>query len=163
MLRSACSVLMAPPQCEECAAEKGIPSRPGHVCRAGRCIAANRVRRGTAAAVRSVSVPQWGEAAPATRTESAAATGRLEAPPPGVSLQSYNSVAASMKHHLLLHYRLVECNLLVRTSAADPIMNMAALDHSRCDQHARYLWPRKACRRHPAWCAWRDVVSSPTG
>ena len=76
--------------------------------------------------------------------------------------RTVDSVTASMKHHLQLHCQLVECNLLVRTSAADPIMDMIELDHSRCNQLARCSWscrrarralPGKACRHHPAWRA----------
>ena len=88
--------------------------------------------------------------------------------------QTSPSFAASMKHHLQLHCQLDECNLLVRTSAADPIKNTCVLDHSRCDQLAWYSWPRrrarlalpgKACRHHPVLCAGRGprgVASPPT-
>ena len=55
-----------------------------------------------------------------------------------------------MKHHLLLHCQLVEFSLLVRTSAADPIMNMSALDHGRWDQLAWCSWPRRRARRAQA-------------
>ena len=46
-----------------------------------------------------------------------------------------------MKHHLQLRCQLVECSLLVRTSAADPIKKVCVLDHSRLGQLARYSWP----------------------
>ena len=56
------SSLGAPPPCEVCAVGQGAPPPPGVACRARRGIAANRSRRGAAAAVRSVPVPPWGEA-----------------------------------------------------------------------------------------------------
>ena len=99
-LRSARSVLGAPPPCEACAARQGVP------------------------------LPAWGEARHScTRARRAATTGRLEAPPPTLPWRAAAraqfvrstgrptrpSVAASMKHHLRLHCPLVEYNLLVLT------------------------------------------------
>ena len=84
-LRSARSVLVAPPPCEACAAGQGVQPSPGKACWARRCIAANRVRRASEAAVRSMPVQLWGEAChPSTRTGRAAATRRIEAPPPSL-------------------------------------------------------------------------------
>ena len=40
------------------------------------------------------------------------------------------SVARRRRHHLQLHCRLVDFNLLGLTSVPDPIMNMIELDHS---------------------------------
>ena len=92
--------------------------------------------------MRSVPLPPWGEACrPCILARRAAATGRVEAPPPTLlwcvaagaqfvcsfsSNCSAVSATASMKYHLQLHYRLVKFILLVRTSAADPIMNISA-------------------------------------
>ena len=77
---------------------------------------------------------------------------------------------AGMKHHLRLHCQDLEYNLLVRTSAADQIKNICMLDYSRCDQLARYSWPRhrarralqgKACHCDPAVCrARRGIVAN---
>ena len=67
---------VAPPPCEASAARQGVPPPPGVACPARRGIAANRVRRGSAAAVRSVPHPVWGEAYhPCIRARRAAVTG----------------------------------------------------------------------------------------
>ena len=109
-------------------------------------------RRATATR-RGVPLPAWGEARHScTRARRAATTGRLEASPPTLPWRAAAraqfvrstgrptrpSVAASMKHHLRLHCPLVEYNLLVLTSVPDPIINVPALDHSRCN-HQRLV------------------------
>ena len=129
-LRSARSVLGAPPPCEACAARQGVP------------------------------LPAWGEARHScTRARRAATTGRLEAPPPTLPWRAAAraqfvrstgrptrpSVAASMKHHLRMHCPLVEYNLLVLTSVPDPIINVSALDHSRCNQQRLCTCARSLC------------------
>ena len=50
---------MAPLPCEACAAGQGVPPPPGKACWARRGIAANRLRRGAAVAVRGVALPPW--------------------------------------------------------------------------------------------------------
>ena len=98
------------------------------------------------------------------------APGQGAPPPPGDSRRHrhrYRGVPP-LAHSLPAHFHAAARP----TSATDPIMNMSALDHSRCDQLAWYLWPRrrarralpgKAGRRHPALCAGLNVASPPTG
>ena len=65
--------------------------------------------------------------------------------------------ADSMKHHMQVHCPLVEFNLLVRTSAADPIKYICVLDHSRCDRSVLVAPP--PCEA----CAAGQGVPSPPG
>ena len=170
-----------PPQCEACAAGQGVPPPPGVACRARRGIATNRVRRAAPADVRSVQVRRGARRA-------IYLPGKLEAPPPTLPWraaagtqfvlsftsnrsadkpQCHSKDATSSSGSLS-----VEVYLLVITSCPDPIINICMLDHSRCDQLARYSWPRrrarralpgKACRHHPARRAGRGVTSPPNG
>ena len=121
--------------------------------RARRALPVKALRRHPATGRRGMLLPAWGKTShPCTRERRAATTGRLEAPPPTLPWRAAArahfvrstgrptspSVAASMKHHPRLHCPLVEYNLLVLTSVPDPIINVPALDHSRCN-HQRLV------------------------
>ena len=100
-----------------------MPPPPGVACRAKHGIAGNRVKRGAAAAVRSVPLPPWAEAYnPCARARRATSPGnamrrrqRCRGVPPLAHILSAHfpatgrptrpSSAASMKHHQRLHMK----------------------------------------------------------
>ena len=76
---------MARPPGEACAAGRGVQPPPGKACWARRGIPAKQSKCAAEAAMKSVLVPPCGEAChPSTRTGRAAATRRIEAPPPSL-------------------------------------------------------------------------------